>query len=224
MSEERIDYRLKRFLQRVPLCCMLVLISVAFCGVCVSQSPGNPFVTEARFAVDSEADASSAPAERLHPRLALTSVVAMIGPDPLETGGKEIEIHFFSFPLAALDKAHAREGKLVPLIKKSDEIQNQRAKSKAPYNGGGWAEVRLGVDKNLRLDAMRVTVPGYTILLGGPDLQKFIADYRFDGKELRLKSKGSHRVDHMPAGVASFTLNWDVQLGVPVFAKAKAER
>ncbi len=146
----------------------------------------------------------------------------MIGPDPLETGRKEIEIHFFSFPLAALDKAHAREGKLAPLIKKSDAIQNQRVKSGAPYNGGGWAEVRLDVDKNLRLDGMRVTVPGYTILLAGPDLQKFIADYRFDGKELRLKSKGSHRVDHMPAGVASFTLSWDVQLTVPVFPRAKA--
>ena len=204
---------------------MLVSILVAFCAVCSPQSSAsNPFVTEARFAVDSEADPSSAPAEHLHPRLALTSVVAAIGPDPFETGSEEIEIHFFSFPLTALDKTHAREGKLAPLIKKSDAIQNQRVKSGAPYNGGGWAEVRLGVDKNLRLDAMRVTVPGYSIFLAGPDLPKFIADYRFNGKELRLKSKGSDRLDHMPAGVASFTLTWDVQLTVPVFAKAKAER
>jgi hypothetical protein len=223
--------RRTRVFQKILTWFFLLFIGIAFSAAeSAKPSASNPFATDARFAVDSEADPSRSAIpdmlyhpERLHPRLSLSSVVATTTPADSGPNDSLVEITFYSFAFTQGDMAIARKGDTQPLFKKSDAIQNKNAKSGKSYNGGGWAIVQLTLDEHRQIREIRMTVPGYSVLLTGREFQIFLAEYKFDGKKLRLHSKGSNRVDNMPVGVASFTIRWDMNLAIPVFAKRAAK-
>lgn len=178
----------------------------------------DDFTTRAIFAVDSEADPSSDYPERLHPRLSLRSVAGTIEPDSADPKHSIIKLTFYAFSFTPADKAAARRGDIPYLEKRYRAVQSTNVKS-ADYNGGGWASVQLTIDEHFQFLQVVINVPGYQILLSDRDLKDFVRDCRFDGQKLRLKSKGSHRLDLTSAKVASFTLHWDVDLNTPVVTK-----
>lgn len=204
-------------------CWVLLFVGLTSCTSCIlaSANPqGSPSITDARFTVDSEADPLSAPPGQLHPRLSLCSVVATIEPDKFDAKYSTVELTFFSFPLAPEDVAAARKGDIAPLFQKSDALQNKNHKP-----GVGWAIVQLTVDEHFKIRDVRMTIPGYTILLQAGELQDVKQDYHFDGKRVTVKNKGSYRVGHMPAGVAPFTLGWDFNVSsLPVVNKRIAAK
>jgi hypothetical protein len=212
----------KRFFHMTVIFYFLVFVGGAVRAVdSPKTSAANPFANEARFAVDSEADPSSARPELLHPRLSLSSVVATIEPDKHVSKCSLVEVTFFSFPFTREDMVNARNGNIWPLLKKSDAINNKNPTS-AQYKNGGWASVQLTLDQHLRVREVRMTIPGYSILLSGNDLRGFPQEYQFDGKKLKLKSKGSYRLGKMRVGVAGFAFRWEMDLTIPVFACPKS--
>ena len=91
------------------------------------------------------------------------------------------------------------------------------------FNGGAWASIQITLNEARRIQEVRMSIPGYSILLSQRDLNNFSQQYQFDGKKLRLKSRDSYRLDLKSAGVASFTFDRDVDLTTPVFAKRLRE-
>ena len=186
----------------------------------------NPFATQAKFSVDSESVTSTTvpdllrkPPELLHPRLALCSVAGTTEPDSADPKHSLVKLTFYGFPFTPADRAAARRGNIEYLEKKFHAIQSTNLKS-ADFNGGGWTSVQLTVDERFQLQQVFINVPGYGVLLHDRDLNNFAQEYRFDGKKLRLKSKGLHRLDLSSAGVPSFTLYWDIDLTTLVASKA----
>lgn len=53
-----------------------------------------------------------------------------------------------------------------------------------------------------------------------PYVTSALQEYRFDGKRLRLKSKGSFVCDLKSLGIPNRRFGWDLDLDVPVFQKA----
>jgi hypothetical protein len=78
------------------------------------------------------------------------------------------------------------------------------------------------VDNDLKVWQVDVSVPGHacTIAASEPDVKSVLQDYRFDGRRLRLKSKGSFVCDLKSLGIPNQRFGWDLDLDVPVFRKA----
>jgi len=157
-----------------------------------------------------------------------------------------VEITFYSFPFTQKDVAAARQGNIEPMEKKwralgesnnpftdadlsaarkgDREALDRKSKAMAEEYNNGWDSIQLATDEKLRVKTVNLSVPGNTctIAILELDLKKFLQVYQFDGKRLRLKSKGSHVCDLKSAGRANFTLGWDVDLTTPAFAKATA--
>jgi hypothetical protein len=47
-------------------------------------------------------------------------------------------------------------------------------------------------------------------------------NYQFDGKHLRMKTKGSYVCDMKSLGIPNQTFGWDVDLNIPVFEKVRS--
>jgi len=71
---------------------------------------------------------------------------------------------------------------------------------------------------NLSFVAPGVTV-ARTVAWKPEELQKYFSDYRFDGKRLVLKSKGSY--SESEKGQEKLRLSWDVDLNLPVVREVK---
>jgi hypothetical protein len=71
---------------------------------------------------------------------------------------------------------------------------------------------------NLSFVAPGVTV-ARTVAWKPEELQKYFSDYRFDGKRLVLKSKGSY--SESEKGQEKLRLSWDVDLNLPVVRQVK---
>ena len=71
---------------------------------------------------------------------------------------------------------------------------------------------------NLSFVAPGVTV-ARTVAWKPEELQKYFSDYRFDGKRLVLKSKGSY--SESEKGQEKLRLSWDVDLNLPVLREVK---
>ncbi len=222
------------------------LIAVMICAaVPAPGSNAKPFATAAKFSVDD--DNSDVQPQIRHRRFALSSAVATIEPPSGPMKYRWLEINFYSFPFTQQDMAAARRGNIEPVNKKYQAMGensnpftdadwaaarkgNREAldrKSKAQLKRGdaynrGWASMQLAIDEKLRVKTVNLSVPGNTctIAILEPDLKKFLQVYQFDGKQLRLKSKGSYVCDLKSAARQNFTLGWDVDLTIPVFAKA----
>ena len=68
-----------------------------------------------------------------------------------------------------------------------------------------------------------MSVPGHacTIAPYEQDVKTFLQEYRFDGKKLRLKSKGSYVCDMKFMGIPNPKFGWEVDLNTEVFEKVK---
>ena len=71
---------------------------------------------------------------------------------------------------------------------------------------------------NLSFVAPGVTV-ARTVAWKPEELQKYFSDFRFDGKRLVLKSKGSY--SESEKGQEKLRLSWDVDLNLPVLREVK---
>jgi hypothetical protein len=79
----------------------------------------------------------------------------------------------------------------------------------------------LFLDEQNRIAQANLTfvMPGVTVTrtvaAQREEMTKYFSDYRFDGKRLQLKSKGSYKTE--PASKDEiFTLAWEIDLNIPV--------
>jgi hypothetical protein len=169
---------------------------------------GNPdpsaFQTHAVFSIDNDA-------------MSLTSVAATIEARRKVPGYSWLRINFYSFPFTAPDIAAAANGHLESM----DRKWKNKAGDPKDYNHSN-AVVQLSVDTDLRVWQVDMAVPGHscTIASSEGDVKRVLQDYRFDGKRLRLKSKGSFVCDMKSLGIPNHRFGWGLDLDVPVFQKA----
>jgi len=183
--------------------------------LCGRGSDPNPFATNAKFSVDNR-DAEGKCCLPAHIASSLSSAVATIGPPRGPMRYSWLEISFYAFSFTQEDIAAARSGNIEPLEKKWKAIDDPQA-----FNQG-WASIRLALDASLQIQQVDLLVPGYscTVAIFERDVKNFAQEYTFDGKTLRLKSKGSHLCDMRSQGLGSPQFGWDIDLKTPVFAKA----
>lgn len=126
-----------------------------------------------------------------------------------------LRIYLYSFPLTAEDVASARNGSVEPMERK----WNKKASNPDDYNNSHGV-IQLTVDKDFKVWQVDMTVPGYgcTIAPFPKDVEAFLQSYRFDGRNLKLTSKGSY-VCGTAVNVPKQTLGWDINLDLPVFKK-----
>jgi hypothetical protein len=224
--------------------------AVTFCAILLAQTATpNPFATHAHFSIDNNEYEGKCcvPAHLSSP---LSSVVAAIEAPSGPMGYSWMEIDFYSFRFTQQDIAAARRGDLESIHKKWEAMgensfpytdadlaaakrgdrsavdrkaKEMEARSKA-FNEG-FASLQLAIDKDLAVRQVIMNVPGYgcTIAMLDRDLKSFLQQYQFDGKRLRLRSKGSFVCDMKSAGSGTPKFGWDVDLTTPVFPKASGQ-
>lgn len=165
----------------------------------------NSFHTNANFSVNENA-------------MSLSTAVATIVPRPGAPGYSWLRIYFYSFPVAADDMAGVLKGDTGSMDKK----WNRMASNPKDYNNSR-AVIQLSVDKDAKVWQVDMSIPGYTCTIAPfeQDVRNFLQEYRFDGKKLRLKSKGSYTCDMKFAGNANPKFGWDIDLNAAVFEKVK---
>ena len=116
-----------------------------------------------------------------------------------------LEIQFFTKPLTEAGKADILKNAAKEL-KKSD-----------------YAALVLFLDKKNKVWQANLsyvipgTTVGRTVAWKPEELKKYFSDYKFDGKRLVLKSKGSYS----ESGKEEMKLSWNVDLDLPVFGEVK---
>jgi hypothetical protein len=165
----------------------------------------NSFHTNATFSVDNNT-------------MSLSTAIATIEPRLGAPGYSWLRIHFYSFPVGADDLAGVLKGDTGSM----DRKWNQKAGIPKDYNSS-HASIQLSVDKDSKVWQVDMSIPGYacTIAPFEPDVKNFLQDYRFDGKNLRLKSKGSYVCDMKFMGIPNQKFAWDIDLNTEVFQKVK---
>jgi hypothetical protein len=165
----------------------------------------NSFHTSANFSVENDA-------------MSLSTAVATIEPRLGAPGYSWLRIYFYSFPVAADDIAGILKGDAGSMDKK----WNSKASNPKDYNTSR-AVLQLSVDKNSKVWQVDMSVPGHscTIAPFEPDVKTFLQAYQFDGKNLRLKSKGSYVCDMKFMGIPNQKFGWDIDLNTTVFEKVK---
>lgn len=127
-----------------------------------------------------------------------------------------LRVYFYSFPLTAEDVAGARNGD----VKSMERKWRKKASNPDDYNKSHGV-MQLGIDKNFKVWQVDISVPGYrcTVAPFPKDVDAFLQSYRFDGRNLKLTSKGSYVCGTLVANVPKQTLGWDINIDVPVFEK-----
>ena len=185
---------------------LLILLAFSLAAAALSGAAAiEPiaFHTNANFSVDREA-------------MALSTAVATIEPRLGAAGYSWLRINFYSFAVEASDLAGILKGDVSSMDKK------RRGKVAEEYNKS-YAMIQLSVDQNEKVWQVDMTVPGHgcTIAPFERDVAQFLQAYRFDGKNLTLKSKGSYACDMKFMGIPNQTFAWDIDLSTQVFPKAK---
>ncbi|HEX2932540.1 MAG TPA: hypothetical protein VHV54_22620 [Candidatus Binatia bacterium] len=104
---------------------------------------------------------------------------------------------------------------------KTDILDNDAKESKK----GSYAAfvLYIGKDNKIAQANLSFVVPGTTVartVAWKPEeLQKYFSDYKFDGKRVVLKSKGSY--SESEKGREQLRLSWDVDLNLPVVREVK---
>ena len=82
------------------------------------------------------------------------------------------------------------------------------------------------MDKNFIVGQVDMSVPGHscTITPFQQDFKNFLQNYQFDGRKLRLKSKGPYVCDMRYMGIPNQQFDWDIDLNLRVFRKGTLER
>jgi hypothetical protein len=181
----------------------LCLAVPAFSGP-ASVDP-NSFHAKANFSVDNNA-------------MSLSTAVATIEP---RLGAPEyswLRIYFYSFPVAADDIAGILKGDTGSM----DKRWNSKASNPKEYNNSR-AVIQLSVDKSSKVWQVDMSVPGHTCTIAPyeQDVKTFLQSYQFEGKNLKLKSKGSYVCDMKFMGIPNQKFSWDIDLSTAVFEKVK---
>jgi hypothetical protein len=205
--------KLQRLQRRTPQQMKLWLAAVVFIllvtGDIFADSPPltpDSFGTSAEFAVDNN-------------HLSLSSVIATIEPRVGAPGYSWVRIHFYSFPPASADMTAIENGDVASMDKKWEKLADRHDNS---YNISN-AVVQLSVDKDYKVWQVDMAVPGHTCTIAPfeKDVKSFLQNYRFDGKNLRLKSKGSYVCDMKFMKLPDQTFSWDIDLTIPVYEKGR---
>jgi hypothetical protein len=191
-------------IRRIAVGVFMLLFATAL--VVADSPPLTPdsFGTSAQFAVDDS-------------HLSLSSVIATIEPRLGAPGYSWVRIHFYSFPPAAGDMAGIARGDVNSMDKKWEKLADKHDNS---YNVSN-AIIQLSIDKDYKVWQADMAVPGRgcTIAPFEKDVKSFLQDYRFDGKNLRLKSKGLYVCDMKSLKIPDQTFTWDIDLNIPVYEK-----
>ena len=165
------------------------------------------FQTKAAFSVDKDA-------------YTLSSAVALYEARKYPPGYSWVRIHFYPFPLAPEDIAAARAGNVQVLDKKVNKNSYD-----PKVRNHSFGVIQLSVDKDFKVWQVDMSVPGHgcTIAPFEKDVKAFLEAYRYDGKNLRLKSKGSHVCDLRSVGAGEQIFKWDFDVSLPVFDQAHAK-
>lgn len=192
-----------------------VFIGFIFLLAVCTRGSESPFDTHAKFSLDNS-DAEGKCCLPAHLTSSLSSAVATIEPPKGPMRYSLVEINFYSFSFTRQDATAARSGNTELLDKKWKAMDNAQA-----FNQG-WASIQLALDANSQIQQVNMRVPGYscTVAIIERDLRNFAQEYKFDGKTLRLKSKGSYLCDMKAQGLGTPTFGWDINLTTTVFAKA----
>lgn len=166
------------------------------------------FHTKATLSVDKDA-------------FALSSAVAIREARKYPAGYSWVRIHFYPFPLTSEDLAAARAGDVGPLDRK---VNKNSYDPKVRTNASGV--IQLSVDKDFKVWQVDMSIPGHgcTIAPFEKDVQAFLQEYHYDGKNLRLKSKGSYVCDLRSVGAGEQTFTWDFDVSLPVFETAATKK
>jgi hypothetical protein len=182
------------------------LIFVVVGSVFAGSPPLTPdsFSTTAKFAVDNS-------------HLSLSSVIATIEPRLGAPGYSWVRIHFYSFPPAPEDMTGIAKGDVTSMDRKWEKLADRHDNS---YNVS-TAFIQLSVDKDYKVWQVDMAVPGRTRTIAPfeKDVKSFLQAYRFDGKNLRLKSKGLYVCDMKFLKIPDQTFTWDIDLNIPVYEK-----
>jgi hypothetical protein len=180
----------------------LPLAAIALAGS--SLSTPDSFSTTAKFAVNQD-------------HLSLSSAIATIEPRPGAPGYSWVQINFYSFPPAADDLPGIAKGNVASMDRKWEKLSDRHDNS---YNVSN-AVIQLSVDKDYKVWQVDMAVPGHTCTIAPfeKNVTSFLQDYRFDGKNLRLKSTGSYVCDMKFMKIADQTFAWDIDVNIPVHEK-----
>ena len=186
------------------------LAALVFCLASAVQSESNPdfsigdFKTNAVFElVNHQAGVIAQGSTRIAAQSAF--VVLSHGLMPGNSDG--LEIQFFTKP---------------PTEEARHDVLENDAKQ---LRKSDYAALVLFLDKERTVWQANLSyvVPGTTVartVAWQPDdLKKYFSDYQFDGKRLRLKSKGTY--SELNSKQEAMTLSWDVNLDLPVFDRAE---
>jgi hypothetical protein len=186
------------------------LIPVMLCTIGAALADPTPvdlsaFSTSAKFSVDKSA-------------MTLSSAVATIEPRLGAPGCSWLRITFYGFPLTADDVAVVANGNIESMEKR----WNGMANNPKDYNQS-HAVIQLSVDAAFKVWQVDMAVPGHTCTIAPfeQDVKAFLQTYQFDGKKLKLKSKGSYTCDMKFMGIPNQNFGWDIDLNIPVFEKVK---
>lgn len=188
--------------------CIFTVLVLCVAGTALSGPASvdpNSFHTRAIFSVDNDA-------------MSLTTAVATIEPRLGAPGYSWLRIWFYSFPVAEDDIAYILKGDTTSMDKKRYKM----ASNTKDYNNGN-AFLQLSVDMDSKVWQVDMSVPGHgcTIAPFEQDVKNFLQEYQFDGKNLRLRSKGSYECDMKSMGIPNQKFGWDVNLNTRVFQKVK---
>lgn len=181
---------------------LIFLVATAF--LTVAHSDPNSFATKASFAVNDTT-------------LFLSTVVSTIEARPNAPGYSWVKIHFYSFPPTSEDLTSITNGDVGSMDKKWMRLADKHDTS---YNTSN-AVVVLTLDKDFKVWQVDMSVPGHscTIAPFEPDVNRFLQQYGFDGKTLKLRSKGSFICDMSSMKLQNQRFDWNIDVESRVFAK-----
>ena len=184
----------------------MLCVSVAASARPIPIDP-NSFKTNATFSIDNSVSS-------------LTTAIATIEARRGAPGYSWVRINFYSFPVTAEDLAGVEKGN----VESMDKKWMKKASNPKDYNSSN-AVIQLTLDKDFKVTQVDMAVPGHTCTIAPfePDVKSFLQNYRFDGKNLKLKSKGSYVCDMKFMGIPNQKFSWDIDLSVPVFEKMTAK-
>ena len=182
---------------------------VAATSASAQSSPApSRFNTHATFSVD-----------RLS--MSLTTAIATIEPSRMATGYSWLRIYFYSFAPTADDIAEAMRGS----VSSMDRRWQSKSSNPSEYNSSR-AVVQLTLDKDHRITQVDLSLPGHTCTVAStaPELGAFARSFVLDADRVRLESKSAYVCDMTSTGSGKQSFSWNVDVDVPVFAKAAGVR
>jgi hypothetical protein len=188
---------------------LAALVASSIIPAPADPSPQNlTFHTKANLSVDQTA-------------MILSSAVAITEARKYPAGYSWVRIHFYPFPLTSVDIAAAKTGDVDSLDKK---VNKNSSDPKVHTNSYGV--IQLSVDKDFKVWQVDMSIPGHacTIAPFEKDVHSFLQTYHYDGKNLRLKSKGTYICDLKAVGAGDQIYKWDIDVMLPVFEKVSPKK